>query len=278
MHKLALVLGTVILSTSISSYAASEVKVRGELTQGALLIGEAPAGSQVTLNGEKLSQTADGEFVFGFGRDAKLQHKLVVVTATGERIEKVLQLTPREYQIDRVEGVPQETVTPDPEQVARAKKDAEQVWLARQQHSTRDDFLTPVIAPAHGRISGVYGSQRYFNGEPRRPHYGQDIAAPVGAAVVAPWPGKVVLAVPDMFYSGGTLIIEHGYGVTTTYLHLSHILVKVGERVEQGDDIAEVGATGRATGPHLDWRVNWGQERLDPALLPSLYQPSTSTH
>src|SRR5690606_23736658 len=143
----------------------------------------------------------------------------------------------------------------------------EQVWQARQQISQRTDFLKPVVRPAEGRISGVYGSQRVLNGEPRQPHYGLDIAAPTGTPVKAPWPGRVLLAVPDMFYSGGTLIVDHGYGVTTTYIHLNSILVEVGQTVGQGDPIAEIGATGRVTGPHLDWRLNWYNERLDPALL-----------
>jgi len=251
---------------------ASAVTIKGERTQGALFVGQTQPGAKVTLNGEALELTAEGAFVFGFGRDAALEHELHVRLPNGDVHQQQLTLTPREYKVDRVDGVPPSTVNPNPEQVARAKKDAEQVWLARNGFSDRTDFLQPVIQPAEGRISGVYGSQRIFNGEPRRPHFGLDIAAPTGTPVIAPWPGRVVLAVPDMFFSGGTLIIDHGFGVTTTYIHLHRIHANVGDTVNQGETIAEIGATGRVTGPHLDWRVNWQHERLDPALLPALYQ------
>lgn len=268
------VIATINLFTVAAVHASSaqQLQLQGKLTQGALIIGSTEPGSQVSLNGEPLEVTPAGEFVFGFGRDAKLQHQLQVTLPDGNQLERMLELTPREYKVDRVDGVPASTVNPNPEQVKRAKQDAEQVWLARQTFSQRRDFTVPVISPAEGRISGVYGSQRIFNGEPRRPHFGLDIAAPTGTPVVAPWPGRVLLAVPDMFFSGGTLIIDHGYGVTTTYIHLNSVLVEVGTDVGQGDVIAEIGATGRVTGPHLDWRVNWQQEKLDPALLPFLFE------
>lgn len=256
---------------AVHASSAKQLQLQGKLTQGALIIGSTEPGSQVSLNGKPLEVTPAGEFVFGFGRDAQLQHQLQVTLPDGSQLEQTLELTPREYKVDRVDGVPASTVNPNPEQVKRAKQDAEQVWLARQTFSRRRDFTVPVISPAEGRISGVYGSQRIFNGEPRRPHFGLDIAAPTGTPVVAPWPGRVLLAVPDMFFSGGTLIIDHGYGVTTTYIHLNSVLVEVGTDVAQGDVIAEIGATGRVTGPHLDWRVNWQQEKLDPALLPFLF-------
>lgn len=264
-----LVTSGVVIAGEMQSFDA--VKVRGELTQGALLIGETAPGNQVALDGKALDVDSQGRFVLGFGRDAKLQHQLTVTRANGDVISNTLTLTPREYRIERVDGVPQRTVTPDPKQVARARKEAGWVWQARQQVLPREDFLTPIVAPAKGRISGYYGSQRVLNGDPKRPHYGQDVAAPEGSTVVAPWSGEVTFANDDLFYSGGTIIIAHGHGVNTTYLHLSEVSVKVGQTVEQGQPIGKVGATGRATGPHLDWRVNWGQVRLDPALLPKLY-------
>jgi len=248
------------------------LELQGEMTQGSLIIGKTAAGNRVQFNQQSLELTDEGYFVFGFGRDAELTHELVITTPDEESLRQTLTIEPREYQIERVDGVPPATVNPDPEQVARARKEAEQVYLARQDMSQRTDFLKPVIEPAQGRISGVYGSQRILNGEPRNPHYGLDIAAPTGTPVIAPWSGRVVLAVPDMFYSGGTLIIDHGYGVTTTYIHLHSIWVNVGEQVQQGDDIAAIGATGRVTGPHLDWRLNWRNERLDPALLYLLHR------
>lgn len=258
------------IATSALANDAIPLKIKGPLTQGALHLGKTVAGAKVTLDGESIAVTDKGYFVFGFGRKAELEHKLTV-SAHGEQRTRSITLKERKYDIDRVEGVPQKTVTPDPKQVKRARKEAEKVWLARQESSKKQYFLTPVDKPAEGRISGVYGSQRFFNGEPRNPHYGEDIAVPTGTSVKAPWTGTVVLAEPDLFYSGGTIIIEHGYKVNTTYLHLSKLHVETGDEVKQGDVIGEVGATGRATGPHLDWRVNWGNTRLDPALLPQLY-------
>ena len=244
----------------------SVIEIRGAVTAGGLLIGQTAPTNKVLFGGQELPMTPSGHVVFGFGRDAKGVQQLEVISATGERTVVALNLAPREYQIDRVNGVPQQTVTPDPEQLARARREAQLVSAARQHESQRLDFLQPLIKPAEGRISGVYGSQRIFNGEPRNPHFGLDIAAPTGTPVQAPWSGRVVLAEPDLFYSGGTLILDHGYGITSTYIHLSKIHVQVGEDISQGQRIADIGATGRVTGPHLDWRLNWGNERLDPAL------------
>lgn len=264
---LALLLGT----CCVSAWAQDiPLTLTGERTQGTLLLGKTDPQAKVSLNGETVAVTPDGYFVIGFGRKAELQQQLTL-TMDGQQRQQQINLSEREYQIERVDGVPQRTVTPNPEQIKRTRKEAEQVWKARQQSSDRTDFLTPLVKPAEGRISGYYGSQRVVNGEPKNPHYGEDIAVPTGTPVKSPWSGIVTLAEPDLFYSGGTIIIDHGYQVNTTYLHLSAINVEVGQRIEQGEKIGEVGATGRATGPHLDWRVNWGNERLDPALLPSLY-------
>lgn len=276
LSKLLLLLaGSVV---AVSAFAATpKIELRGELTQGALIVGKTQPGTSISLNGVALTQTPAGEFVFGFGRDAALEQQLVLEFPSGEQVVRKLTLQPREYRIERVDGVPPATVNPDPEQVARSQADAQKVRAARATRSARTDFLTPILSPAAGRFSGFYGSQRILNGEPRQPHFGLDVAAPTGTPVVAPWPGRVVLAVPDMFFSGGTLIIDHGYGVTTTYIHLDKIWVEVGQTIAQGERVADIGATGRVTGPHLDWRVNWQDERLDPNLLPTLFnqQPFT---
>ena len=149
----------------------------------------------------------------------------------------------------------------------RIKNDNRIVALARKRNDARTDFDKGFIWPVKGRITGVYGSQRVFNGVPKRPHFGIDIAAPTGTKVLAPAGGIVTLAEDDLYYSGGTLIIDHGHGLSSTFIHLHKNLVKVGDRVEQGDAVAEVGATGRVTGPHLDWRMNWFKHRIDPELL-----------
>ena len=245
-----------------------DIDIRGALTSGTLLIGDVHSAERVELNGEPLRMTPEGQVVFGFGRDQHGAQEITLFDHHGRKFKKTLQIKPRQYKIDRVDGVPQQTVTPDPEQQQRAKREAAQVWTARNNAlSDRTDFLAQVKMPAQGRISGVYGSQRIFNGTPRNPHFGLDIAAPTGSPVLAPWSGKVILAENDLFYSGGTLIIDHGYGVTSTYIHLHKLHAAVGDEVAQGQKIAEIGATGRVTGPHLDWRINWRHERLDPALV-----------
>jgi len=253
------------------------ITLNGAQVSGGLLIGEVEHAVAAELNGNPLPITDSGHVVFGFGRDVSGPQRLVITGNNGQTLTRVIDIAPRQYKIDRVDGVPQKTVTPDPEQQARARKEAAKVWAARNNaNSARTDFLMPIEMPATGRISGVYGSQRIFNGTPRNPHFGLDIAAPTGTPVFAPWPGKVVLAENDLFYSGGTLIIEHGYGVTSTYIHLHKLHVKVGDEIQQGDRIAEIGATGRVTGPHLDWRINWRHERLDPALAIEFFSPAAT--
>ncbi|RUO73912.1 M23 family peptidase [Pseudidiomarina sediminum] len=247
--------------------ASEGIELIGAPTSGGLMIGKTEVGATVRLNDKTLTVSEAGYVVFGFARDAATSQQLTVTLPDGRVHQQQLTLADRSYKIDRIEGVPQRTVTPDPKQMERAAREAKAVRAARSQHSQRTDFLTPVIAPAKGRISGVYGSQRVYNGKPGNPHYGQDIAAPTGTPVAVVWPGEVVFADSDLFYSGGTVIVEHGLGLTTTYIHLNSVDVKVGERLEQGHRIGTVGATGRATGPHLDWRVNWGDVRLDPALV-----------
>lgn len=243
------------------------LQVRGELTQGSMLVGKTEPGNQVTLNGRSLSVSESGYFVFGLAREADNDHELMVSTVDGEQHQYPLEVASREFDIQRIDGLPQQTVTPDPEIQARVSRENQQIAEARATRSEMTYFTGPFIWPAEGRISGVYGSQRILNGEPRSPHWGLDIAAPTGTPVHAPVNGIVVLAHPDMFMSGGTLIVDHGHGVFSNFLHLHRILVDVGDYVEQGDPIAEIGATGRATGPHLDWRMNWEAMRVDPQLL-----------
>ncbi|MDC8830980.1 M23 family metallopeptidase [Alteromonas gilva] len=246
---------------------AQALELRGSLTQGSLLRGKVPEGSKVWLNDEPVKTLSSGEFVIGFGRDAGPQQALRWQTPDGEMHSKPLTLAERQYPTQHIEGVPQAMVTPPERVLARIKDDNWRVAVARKTDSLRTDFNSEFVWPAEGPITGVYGSQRVFNGVPKRPHYGVDVGAPTGTAVTAPAGGKVTLAHPDLYYSGGTIIIDHGLGVNSTFLHLSKLSVAVGDIVKQGDKIGEIGATGRATGPHLDWRINWFNERLDPALL-----------
>lgn len=260
-------LTTLLLGLLFFGTCAQALALRGELTQGSLLRGNVAPGSSVWLDDEPVKVLPDGQFVIGFGRDASLQHALRWRRANGETQTRQINLVAREYPTQRIEGVPQAMVTPPKSVLDRIKNDNWLVVKARKTNSERSDFAAEFIWPAEGPITGVYGSQRVFNGVPKRPHYGVDVGAPKGTQVVAPAAGTVTLAHGDLYYSGGTIIIDHGLGVNSTFLHLSKLTVNVGDTVTQGQKIGEIGATGRATGPHLDWRINWFSERLDPALL-----------
>jgi murein DD-endopeptidase MepM/ murein hydrolase activator NlpD len=246
---------------------AKSLQLKGEMTQGSLIRGQVPVGHQVWLNDTPLKISADGYFAFGFGRDAKLSQQLKWINNEEVAHTRTLILQPRTYNIQKITGIPSKYVSPPKEVSERITLDNQQIGRARSFNDERTDFYQDFIWPAAGPISGVYGSQRVFNGTPKRPHFGVDVAAPTGTSVYAPANGLVTLFVPDMYYSGGTMIIDHGHGVSSTFLHLSKGHVEAGTTVKQGDLVAEIGATGRATGPHLDWRINWFKERLDPALL-----------
>ena len=255
----------VLLALVQAVQASACIDFNTGIKQGSLLWGRVAPGSAVYLDDEPLSVSSDGVVVLGFGRDAAGSS---ILRVEGENsCWEELSPSAREYNIQRVEGVPQRTVTPDPEHLERIRREAVLVRDARARSSERTDFAGGFAWPLKGPISGVYGSQRVYNGKPGRPHYGVDVAAPTGTPVAAPAPGVVVLAEPDLFYSGGTLIIDHGSEVSSSFLHLSKVSVEVGTRVETGDIVGEVGATGRATGPHLDWRMNWRDRRVDPQLL-----------
>jgi Membrane proteins related to metalloendopeptidases len=247
--------------------AADALAIRGKWEQGSILFGSVTPGYALKLDGRTVRTTSTGEFVFGLGADAPQQVTLVLTDPQGRSEKRTYEVKQRQYQVQRVNGVEQKHVTPPPELLARIERENELTRKARLLDDDRTDFLQDFIWPLSGPITGVYGSRRVFNGTPRSPHYGLDIAAPTGTKVVAPAAGLVTLAEDDLFYSGGTLILDHGYGLSSTFIHLSKILVAVGDRIEQGQAIAEVGATGRVTGPHLDWRMNWFDVRLDPALL-----------
>jgi len=255
--------------TASSSLALACVEFNGELQQGGFLWGQVAPGAQVSLDGEALDVMSDGTVFVGFGRDARPNAELIVGHEGECRQE--LTVKQRQYNIQRVEGVPAKTVNPPEEQLARIRREGAQVSSARARRLERPDLVAAVLAglawPVEGPISGVYGSQRYYNGEPKRPHYGVDVAVPTGTLVRAPVAGVVTLAEPDLFYSGGTIIVDHGYKLSSTFLHLSKVLVKPGDQLQAGDEIGEVGSTGRASGPHLDWRMNWRDRRIDPQLL-----------
>ncbi len=247
---------------------ASNLKLDGEFIQGGLVIGTTMPGSQVIHDGQPVRVSKTGTFAIGFGRDNKPESMLEVTLADGQKISRQLNVRQREYNIQRIDGLPPSKVTPmKPEVLKRIRDEVAMVKKARKLDDTRLDFLEGFDWPLTGRISGVYGSQRILNGKPRRPHYGVDVAAPVGTPVRAPADGLVTLSHPDMYYSGGTMIIDHGHGISSSFLHLNKVIAKVGQQVKRGDVVAEVGSTGRSTGPHLDWRINLFDKRLDPQLF-----------
>lgn len=250
-----------------SAARAGAPTLDGDLVQGSLVRGWVPPGTEVEFEGKPVRVSPQGVFLIGFGRDEAESVALVTRDPDGVEHRRMLEIARRDYQIQRIDGLPPKKVNPSPEHLARIQREGALIKAVRVKDEPRLDFVDGFIWPARGRVSGVYGSQRILNGEPRRPHFGLDIAAPTGTLVVAPAPGIVTLVHPDMYFSGGTLVIDHGHGLSSAFLHLSQVLVEEGARVGQGDPIAEIGATGRATGPHLDWRINLFDRRLDPQML-----------
>ena len=246
---------------------AAELVLEGDFLQGGLIFGQAAPGAEVTLDGRRVRVTGAGRFIFGFGRDAPPNAVLEVVWLDSKVELRHLVVEKREYKIQRIDGLPPKMVTPPEAVLARIRAENGRIAEARAVDRAEPLFESGFVWPAVGPISGVFGSQRVLNGEPKRPHFGVDVAGPPGTPVVAPADGVVAIADEDMYYTGGTVVLDHGHGLTSAYLHMKEVLVKEGVRVRQGDRIGSIGATGRVTGPHLDWRINWFDQRLDPALL-----------
>jgi murein DD-endopeptidase MepM/ murein hydrolase activator NlpD len=256
-----------MLITLAAAAPAYAVDLAGSLAQGGMAWGQVPPGTELILDGEPVKVGPEGNFVFGFGRDALAKATLIVIERSGIRREHMLAVEKREFNIEHVDGLPPKTVTPPPEWRERRKVETGRVRKARAENTNDTHWLSGFLKPAEGRFSGFYGSQRILNGKPRSPHYGLDIAAPVGEPIFAPAAGTVRLAAPDFLLEGGIVIIDHGFGVTSTLFHMNSVDVAEGAYIEQGTKIGTIGAKGRASGPHVDWRVNWGNVRLDPLLL-----------
>ena len=254
-----------VFTSSVFAFEKTpSIILSGSKIQGGLLIGQVEPDTKVYLGDTQIKVAENGVLVLGFGRDAELAQSLTIISASGNKHLEPITLKKKDYKIQRITGISKKIMSPNKKNQARSRSDAVLVRKAREIDSARQDFLNGFIQPVEGPVTGVYGSQRFYNGQPKRPHFGVDYAAPVGTPVMAPASGKVTMTHDDMFYSGGTLIIDHGLGVSSTFLHLSKILVKEGEEVRQGDIIALVGKSGRATGAHLDWRINWFKVRIDP--------------
>jgi hypothetical protein len=255
-----------IVSMLAGSAQAAMLSLDGPLEQGALIRGLTDPGARVSLNGNALRVAPDGHFLFGFGRDAEPSASLDMVAPDGSTVHRDLVIVARQYDIRRIDGLPPESISPGPDTLVRIKRESALINKALGVSSEDLSFEQKLLWPAQGTISGIYGSQSIMNGQPRSPHFGVDIAAPAGTPIHASAAGTVTLAEPDLYFTGGTVIIDHGYGLSTLYVHLQKLDVAVGARVTARQLIGEMGATGRATGPNLHWGVNWNGVRLDPAL------------
>ena len=253
--------------TGCAVAAEPPLELKGEWQQGSVIFGRAAPGSTVSFNGQAVRVSPDGQFILGLDRDEGPKAHLMVARTGVATDRREFAVAPRTYDIQHIDGLPPGQVNPPPEAQKRIAQDYREVRAARLRDTPLTAFARGFIWPCIGPISGVFGSQRVLNGEPKQPHYGVDVALPTGSKVVAPADGIVSLAVPDMYYTGGTLMIDHGHGLSSAFLHLSKLHVKHGQEVKQGELVAEVGATGRVTGPHLDWRVNWFNARVDAQLL-----------
>ena len=251
----------------LNSYNAFALEFNGKFIQGHFIIGKTEPKSQIWIDKKKIKVTDDGYFVFGIGRDRKFD--IVITKKFKEEREKVIKkVQKRKYKIQRIDGLPEKKVTPPKEVYERIKKENKIISDARAIESNLTFFKKKFIAPLDNAIiTGVYGSQRILNGKPKWPHYGIDFAAKEGTTIKAMLDGTVTMAEPDLFYTGGTLIVDHGHGISTLYMHLDEVFVQKGDIVKQGDVIGTVGSSGRSTGPHLDVRLNWFGTRLDPATV-----------
>ena len=241
--------------------------LKGKFIQGGFIIGETEPGSKVTIDKRKVKVTKEGFFVFGLGRDRKYD-VVINIEKNGEKEKIVKKVLKRKYNIQRIDGLDEKKVTPPEEVYERIKKENKMIGSARAVNSDLIFFKNKFALPIENSIiTGVYGSQRILNGKPKWPHYGLDFAAEEGTEIKAMLDGVVTLTEPDLYYTGGTLIFDHGHGVSTLYMHMEKLFVKKGQKVKQGEIIGTVGSTGRATGAHLDVRLNWFDVRLDPAIV-----------
>ena len=239
------------------------IEFKGKFLQGHYIIGVTDPSAKIIIDKKKVKVSKDGFFVFGLDRDRKFD---VTITKklNGKKEIIVKKILKRRYNIQRIDGLPESKVTPPESVYKRIREENNKIGEARGINSNLPFFKNQFIMPVEGIISGVYGSQRILNGKPKWPHYGIDIAAKKGTMIKSSGTGTVTMAEDDLYYTGGTIIMDHGHGISTIYSHLENVLVSVGDKINQGDIIGTVGSTGRSTGPHLDFRINWFQTRLDP--------------
>ena len=245
---------------------SNAVEFEGKFLQGHYIVGITSPSAKIIIDKKEVKVSNDGYFVFGIDRDRKFD--LTITKIQNGKKEKIIKkVLKRKYNIQRIDGLEESKVTPPESVYKRIKDENNKIGKARSINSDLPFFKNQFIMPVEGIISGVYGSQRILNGKPKWPHYGIDIAAKKGTMIQSSGSGIVTMAEDDLYYTGGTIIMDHGHGISTIYSHLENVMVSVGDKINQGDIIGTVGSTGRSTGPHLDFRLNWFQTRLDPMSL-----------
>ena len=242
---------------------SNAIEFEGKFLQGHYIVGITSPSAKIIIDKKEVKVSNDGYFVFGIDRDRKFD--LTITKIQNGKKEKIIKkVLKRKYNIQRIDGLEESKVTPPESVYKRIKDENNKIGKARSINSDLPFFKNQFIMPVEGIISGVYGSQRILNGKPKWPHYGIDIAAKQGTMIKSSGSGIVTMAEDDLYYTGGTIIMDHGHGISTIYSHLENVMVSVGDKINQGDIIGTVGSTGRSTGPHLDFRINWFQTRLDP--------------
>ncbi len=242
------------------------LELTGSAAEGGLMLGKTAPGAAVTFDGKPVRVSASGDFLLGFGRD-DAGRKQLAVSLGSENLSHEIAVADRDFRIERIDGLPRRKVTPDPEALKRIRAEKAEMNAAKTITEDTAHYLSGFRWPATGRLSGVYGSQRILNGKPRRPHYGTDVAAPEGTPVTAVAGGTVTFVHPGMYFNGKTVLIDHGLGLRSVYIHLSETSVKAGDRVMAGARIGAIGATGRATGPHLHFGLTLDDTPIDPELV-----------
>ncbi len=246
---------------------AFAMNFHGKFIQGHFIIGKTEPKSKIWIDNKNVKVTKDGYFAFGIGRDRK--YDIVIIKELNKKKQKIVRkIQKRKYKIQRIDGLPEKKVTPPKELYERIRRENKIIADARTIESDLTFFKNKFISPLENAIvTGVYGSQRILNGKPKWPHYGIDFAAKEGTKIKAMLGGTATMVEPDLFYTGGTVIFDHGHGISTLYMHMEKIFITEGQKVKQGEIIGTVGSTGRSTGAHLDIRLNWFGTRLDPASV-----------
>lgn len=261
-----LMLGALVVLVTMPARAEVLFELFGQAVEGGLLLGKTEPGAEVSLEHKPVAVSADGHFLISFGRDSAGEKTLLIKWSEQTHQEPIV-VVDRDFKIERIDGLPKRKVTPDPKAIARIGKEKKAINAARKETSTEPYYLGGFQWPATGRISGVYGSQRILNGKPRRPHYGTDIAAPTGTPIRAVAPGRVIFVHSGMFFNGKTVLIDHGLGLRSIYIHLSEAYVTTGQQIDLNTKIGAIGQTGRATGPHLHFGMTHNSTPVDPEIV-----------